>query len=117
MKTQGSWRSRNPTLANVLAVAIAAALVAWPAYGVLYDDFSIPAGHLDGRDYHFHGAAAWLMFVGFACQAAAILIVVSLRLVAANPGGKAGQNVAVILASIGAFIILAMLFLKMTSLA
>jgi len=116
MKTHGSWRSRHPALANVLAVAIAAALVGWPAYGVLHDDFSIPAGHLHGRYYHFHGAEAWLMFVGFACQAAAILIVVSLRLVAANPGGKAGQNVAMILASIGVFIILAMLFLKMISL-
>jgi uncharacterized membrane protein len=99
----------------VLAVAIAALLVGWPAYGALHDDFAVPVGYLDGRDFHFHGAAAWLMFAGFACQAASILVVVWLRL-KANPGGKTGQNVAVILASVGAFIILAMLFLKMMGL-
>ena len=115
MKTQGSWRSRHPTLANLLAVAIAAALVGWPAYGVLHDDFSVPSGGHDGRYYHFHGAGAWLMFVGFACEAAAILIVVSLRLTASNPGAKAGQNVAMILAAIGLLIILTMLLLEMIS--
>ncbi|MFD2055841.1 hypothetical protein ACFSQT_23085 [Mesorhizobium calcicola] len=76
---------------------------------------AVPVGYLDGRDFHFHGAAAWLMVAGFACQAASILVVVSLRL-KANPGGKTGQNVAVIVAMVGAFIILAMLFLKMMGL-
>lgn len=55
------------------------------------------------------------MFTGFACQAASILIVVSLRL-KANPSGKAGENVAVTVAMVGAFIIMAMMVLKMMSL-
>lgn len=46
------------------------------AYGALHDDFALPVGYLDGRDFHFHRAAAWLMFAGFACQAAAILVAV-----------------------------------------
>jgi hypothetical protein len=97
------------------AVAIAAVLLGWPAYGVLHDDFTVPVGYLDGRDFHFHGGAAWLMFAGFACQAASILIVVSLRL-KGGPGEKSGENVTVIVATVGAFIILGMPFLKMMGL-
>lgn len=79
----------------MLAVAIAALLVGWPAYGVLHDDFAVPVGRLDGRDFHFHGAALWLMFAGFACQAASIPVTVAM---------------------VGAFIIMAMVVLKMMSL-
>lgn len=48
MKTRGSWRSRNPRSASVVAVTIAALLLGWPAYGVLHDDFAVPVGRLDG---------------------------------------------------------------------
>jgi hypothetical protein len=111
MRTRGSWRSRNPRLANVLAVAIAVVLVGWPAYGVLRDDFAVPVGHGNGPYYHFHGAAAWLMFAGFACLGASILVGVSLRL-KANPDGKTGRHVAEIMGIVGAFVTLAMMVLK-----
>lgn len=42
MRTHGSWRSRHPMLANVLAMAIAAWLVGFGAYGVLRDDWWSP---------------------------------------------------------------------------
>jgi hypothetical protein len=107
-----SWRSRNPVLANVLAVAIAAILVGWPAYGVLRDDFVIPVSrHGNGSYQHFHGSATWLMLAGFACVSASILIEVLLRL-KAKTNSDTLQKVTPILAMLGTFVILAMLLLK-----
>jgi hypothetical protein len=111
MKTRGAWRSRHPALANVVAVAIAALLVGFPAYGVWRDDFAVPVGQGDGRYYHFHGAEAWLMFAGFACVGASILIVVARRL-NGEPDGKTGIGVAEILALAGVFVILGMMMMK-----
>jgi hypothetical protein len=111
MKTRGAWRSRNPRLANVLGVAIAALLVGFPAYGVLRDDFAVPVGYGNGGYYHFHGVAAWLMFAGFACLGASILVVFARRL-KGEPDGKIGLGVAEILGIAGAFIILGMMVLK-----
>jgi len=111
MKTRGAWRSRHPALANLAAVAIAALFVGFPAYGVWRDDFAVPVGQGDGGYYHFHGASAWLMFVGFACVAASILIVVARRLTG-GPDGKTGFGVLEILALAGVFITLAMLMMK-----
>ena len=111
MKTRGSWRSRHPMLANVLALAVAAWMVGFSAYGVLRDDLSIPIRYGDGRDYHFHGAAAWLLFAGFVCVGASILVAVLLRRKAATAGQS--DRAALILALADAFIILAMMFLKL----
>jgi hypothetical protein len=65
MKTRGGWRSRNPTLANALAAAIAVLLVGVWVPGVLRDDVVVPVRYGSGHHYHFHGTAAWLLFAGF----------------------------------------------------
>ena len=111
MKTRDAWRSRHPALANLAAVAIAALLVGFPAYGVWRDDFAIPVGQGDGRYYHFHGTSAWVILAGFACVAASILIVVARRL-NGQPDGKTGFGVAEILALAGVFVTLGMLLMK-----
>jgi hypothetical protein len=108
MKTRGSWRSRNPTLAIVLAAAIAAFLVGFGAYGVLRDDLAVPASTRYGltrHDYHFHGETAWLMFAGFACLGASIVLVIARR-------GRTDRRVPLIIGIAGAAIILTMMILK-----
>jgi hypothetical protein len=110
MKTRGTWRSRHPALANVVALAIAALLVGFPAYGVWRDDFAVPVRYGPGYD-HFHGTSAWVMLTGFACVAASILIVVARRLTG-EPDGTTGIGVAEILALAGVFVILGMLMMK-----
>jgi hypothetical protein len=111
MKTRGGWRSRNPTLANVLAAAVAVMLVGIWVPGVLRDDVAVPVRHGGGRQYHFHGVAAWLLFAGFVCLGASVLLAISRRR-KAQPGEKTDQRVAGIIGIAGAFIILAMMVLK-----
>ena len=111
MKTRGGWRSRNPTLANVLAAATGILLVGIWVPGVLRDDLAVPVRYGHGRYYHFHGAAAWLLFAGFVCLGANILLAISRRR-KNRPGEKTDQRVAGALAAIGAFTILAMMILK-----
>jgi hypothetical protein len=97
-----------------LAAAIAAFLIGFGAYGVLSDDFEVPAWGGHGPPvgirhyYHFHGAAAWLMSAGFVCLGASVVVVISRRL-KAKPGEKTDQRVAKIMARAGGFIILAMM--------
>ena len=77
-------------------------LVGFGAYGVLRDDLVVPASTRSGQFigprhyYHFHGAAAWLMFAGFACLAASIVVVIARRL-KAELGRKPDRRVALIL--------------------
>ncbi|GEP61816.1 hypothetical protein RSO01_89820 [Reyranella soli] len=111
---RGNWRSRNPMLANALATVIAAWLVGFGAYGVLRDDLAVPASRRYGgakHYYHFHGVAAWLIFAGFACLGASIILVVYRRL-KATPSGMADPRVALVVGTAGALIILTMLITK-----
>jgi hypothetical protein len=121
MRTRGNWRSRNPTLANVLAAAIAACPVGFGAYGVLRDDLVVPPsryGHsaATGHYYHFHGAAAWLVFAGLVCLGSSIVLAISRR-PKAKPSGKTDQRVALIMSMAGISIILTMMILKWVDLA
>jgi hypothetical protein len=107
----GNWRSRNPALANALAAAIAVLLVGVWVPGMLRDDLVVPTWAGTRHPYHFHGSAAWLLFAGFVCLAASVVVVIWRRL-NAKPGGKTDQRVAQIMAMAGAFVILAMMVLK-----
>ena len=113
MKTRGGWLSRNPTLAKALAAATALLLVGVWVPGLLRDDLIVPARYSGGRYYHFHGVAAWLLFAGFVCVGASVLLAIARRR-RTGPGGKTDQRVAVVmgLSLAGAFIILAMMVLK-----
>jgi uncharacterized membrane protein len=110
MKTRGSWRSRNPRLADALAVAIAALLVGIPAYGVLRGDLAIPFQLSLGRPryYHFRGAELWLIFAAFVCVGACALLEVWARR-QTKPDGESARRVAAILGTAGVFVILAMM--------
>jgi len=112
MRTSGSWRSRNPMLANILATVIAAGLIGFGAYGVVRDDLPVSIRFGGAKHhYHYHGAAAWLMFAGFACLGASIILVVYRRL-KAKPSGMADPRVALVVGTAGALIILTMLITK-----
>jgi hypothetical protein len=111
MRTRNNWRSRNPTLSNVLGAAIAVLLVGVWVPGMLRDDMVVPTWAGTKHPYHFHGATAWLMFAGFVCLGASVVVVISRRL-KAEPDEKTDRRLAQSMAIAGAFIILAMILLK-----
>jgi hypothetical protein len=75
---------------------------------MLRDDLVVPTWVGTKHPYHFHSAAAWLMFAGFVCSGASVVVVISRRL-KAEPGEKTDQRLAQSMAIAGAFIILAMI--------
>lgn len=118
MKARGGiWRGRHPMVANILAAAIAVLLVGIWVPGMLRDDLPVPIAvrYGNGRLYHFHGTAAWLLFAGFFLLAASIMIAIVRRL-KAKPGGKTDQRLAIIIGLAGAFTISTMTILKLLGL-
>ena len=112
MKTRGGWLSRNPTLAKALAVTTAVVLVGVWVPGLLRDDLTVPFRHSGGRYYHFHGIAAWLLFAGFVCVGASVLLAIARR---RRTGlGNKTKCPAVVTSLTGAFMIVTMMVLKMT---
>src|SRR5262249_24362139 len=114
MKTCGGWLSRNPTLAKALAVTTAVVLVGVWVPGLLRDDLAVPLWRSGGRYYHFHGVAAWLLFVGFVCVGASVLFAIARRR-RTGPGNKT-ELLAVVTSLTGALMIVTMMVLKMTGL-
>ena len=112
MRTSRSWRSRNLLLANILATVIAAVLIGFGAYGIVRDDLPVSI-RFGGAKHHYHyqGVAAWLMFAGFACLGASILLEVY-RSSKAKPSGMADPRVALVVGTTGSLIILTMLITK-----
>ena len=114
MKARGGiWRSRHPALANIAAAFIAVLMVGIWVPGLLHDDLAVPIAvrFANGRYYHFHGAAAWLLFAGFVLVAASIALAV-VRRVKTEPGRKTDQRVAIVIALAGAFAITTVTLLK-----
>jgi len=103
----------NPKLGNLLIAALAAATLGYGAYGVWRNDLDVPMVGTLGRFHnfaqhdHFHGASAWLAFLGLASFGVGLTIFL-LRRLETKPPLKIDRGPALPLCVAGVIIVTAM---------
>lgn len=110
-------RKSDPLLPALGIGAFALGIVGYGLYGAVMDDLVIPmsngrTGVTRVREYiHFHGAGAWLVFLGLVIVAAACVVYI-VQGFSATPGNKANRNVANGLAVVGAGLVIVMIIVS-----